>query len=91
MNPLWVNAAEISTFKYENEEYAMVTYFFHTPPAAFEKRDGYQTLRPPIQYLPVATVLIPLKAYKDITKRFLGHLARREEPKRGGGNGSDVV
>ena len=72
--PLWANSAQLDTFKYANEEYIVMTFFFHSPP----NQTG--TWRPPIEFMPASTIIMPRKAYKDIVTKFMGHLARQDEP-----------
>lgn len=81
ITPIWCNAAEISTFRYGKEDYVLVTYFFHAPVA---KNGDRATFRPPIEYIPCGTFIMPRQAYKAIVKKFLGHIARQEEGKVSG-------
>ena len=74
--PLWANAAQIDTFKYGKEDYVMVTFCFQSSPS----KNQETAFRPHIDMLPVGTYIFPREAYKQITKKFLGYIARQEEP-----------
>jgi hypothetical protein len=87
LKPLWCNAAEIATFKYGKEDYVVTTYFFQVPPMILQGK----SFSPPIQFLPLARVILPREAHKQIAKKFLGHIAQQDEGPIEGGKNEDVI
>ena len=75
LSPLFSNSMQIDFFRENKEDYVMLTFFFHSPQSQVK-----QTWRPPVDFMPVSTIIMPRKAYKDIMRKFLGHMARQDEP-----------
>ena len=74
LSPFFCNSAQLDSFKQGNETYVMMTFFFHSPP------NQPQTWRPPVEFMPAATIIMPRRAYKDIVTKFLGYMSRQDEP-----------
>jgi len=71
--PVLANAAEITTYREEGKDYIMVRFYF--------KVSGQEKSRIPIEWIPVATLVLTRSAYKQIIKKFQGFLAQQEEHK----------
>ena len=78
LEPIFSTGAQIDTFKQGEEEYVMMTFFFTSPSVV---PDHDHNWRPPIDKLPVSTIIMPRAAYRNILTKFLGYMARQEEGK----------
>ena len=62
----------ITNFKLNPDELIKEIYSLFIP--------KQNTWRPPIEFMPISTIIMPRKAYKDIVTKFLGHISRQDEP-----------
>ena len=81
LSPMYANCGELKTFHqgFSKEPYVLMRYFFQAPP----EPPGSPSFAPPIQFLPVATIVMPRKAFHDLIKKSNMFLAKQDEMNQG--------
>jgi len=79
--PMYSNCGELKTFRQgpEGTEMIEMRYFFVEPMGP--PGTPHKSFAPPIPYLPVATIVMPRGAFRDLLKKSNLFLASQEEMK----------